>query len=86
MNWKIILSKIREAREEIEKIESEINSDSKLDETQLELSLRHAYHHLNFAWNTRNIETKIYKNLSKNEYKKWGQFPKGFDDLNSFGE
>ncbi len=86
MNYEIILSNLREAREELDKLESKIKSSDKPDEIELELSLRHTYHHLNFAWNVRNLETEKYKNLTDTDFREWGKFPNGFDDLNSFGE
>jgi tRNA(Ile2) C34 agmatinyltransferase TiaS len=81
LNWEIILSNIQEAKEELEKLENDIASSEKPDEVELELSLKHTYHHLNFAWNIRNLETEKYKNLTDTEFKKWSEFPKGFDGL-----
>jgi hypothetical protein len=43
--------------------------------------LQHAYHHLNFAWNTRRISTKHYSNLTDKEFNKWGKFPKEIDSF-----
>ena len=86
MNYEIILSDLREVREEIEKLESKINSPDKPDEVDFELSLRHTYHHLNFAWNIRNLETEKYKNLIDTDFHEWGKFPNGLDDLAAFGE
>ncbi len=86
LNWKIILSNVKEAREELEKLESEIASTRKPVEVELELSLRHAYHHLNSAWNVRYTKTHKYRNQTRSDFKKWGKFPKGFDDLETLGE
>jgi hypothetical protein len=85
LNWKIILSNIKEAREELAELELQIASTKKPVEVELELSLRHAYHHLNTAWNVRRTETEKYKNLTESDFKKWGQFPTGFDDLETYG-
>lgn len=86
MNYEIILSNLREACEEIEKLESKINSFDKPDEVDFELSLRHTYHHLNFAWNIRNLETEKYKNLKDTDFHEWGKFHNGFDDLSALGK
>ncbi|MGD0235355.1 MAG: hypothetical protein ABSC55_12575 [Syntrophorhabdales bacterium] len=75
-----MLTEIREAREELEKLEHKIASSNKPVEIKLELSLRHAYHHLNFAWNIRHIETGKYSNLTEADFKKWGKFPEGFNE------
>jgi hypothetical protein len=86
MNHKIILSNLQEAREELDKFEAKLNSSDKPDEVEFELSLRHAYHHLNFAWNIRNVETEKYKNLTDTDFREWSKFPNGFDDLDTFGD
>ena len=45
-----------------------------LEEAGLKVSLEHAYHHLNFAWNVRNKETKdADKHFDRDE-----KFPKAF--------
>ena len=85
LNWQIIQSNTREAREALEKIESRIASSKKPDEVELEISLRHAYHHLNTVWHARHATTKQYKNLTDSDFKKWGMFPKGFDHLETLG-
>lgn len=81
LNWKIILSNIKEAREELQELEKRIRSSEKLNEVYLEISLRHAYHHLNSAWNIRHTETKKYAHLTDSDFKKWGKFPRGLDTL-----
>jgi hypothetical protein len=85
LNWKIILSNIQEAREELEELESQITSTKKPCEVELEISLRHAYHHLNTPWNVRHTEREKYRNMTEVDFKKWGQFPAGFDDLETYG-
>jgi len=86
LNWKIIESNIKEAREELQKIESQIGKRNKPAAIELELSLRHAYHHFNCAWNIRHTETAKYQNLTENDFRNWGKFPKGFDDSETTGE
>jgi hypothetical protein len=81
LNWKIIRANIHEALEELEKLESHIASTNKPHEVELELSLRHAFHHINFAWNARHIETEKYRKLTKSDFDEWGKFPEGLDEL-----
>lgn len=81
LNWEIIKLNISEAREELEKIEEEIKSSDKPSEIDLSLSLRHAYHHLNFAWNIRNKSNEEYSNITDKDFKQWGLFPCGMDSL-----
>ena len=73
MNWKIIGSNIQEAREQLEEIERLISSKKYPSEGELQVMVEHAYHHLNFAWNTRRVATKQYKRLSDEEFKSIGE-------------
>ncbi len=86
LNWNIISSNIQEAIEELQKLDEKIASAKRPSETELELSLRHAYHHLNSAWHIRRTETNKYRNLTNSDFKKWGKFPRGFDNLETIGE
>ncbi|MFZ5341085.1 MAG: hypothetical protein ACOZBL_00475 [Patescibacteria group bacterium] len=81
LNWKIILSNINEARLELEELEKEIKSTKKPTDVKLEISLRHAYHHLNFAWNIRYEKSKKYSKVTDSNFTKWGKFPRGMDTL-----
>lgn len=81
LNWKIIRINIHEALKELEELESQIASTDKPDEFVLELSLRHAFHHINFAWNVRHIETEKYRKFTESDFKDWGKFPEGLDEL-----
>jgi hypothetical protein len=76
MNWKIIAGDIKEAREQLKQIEKAIADKDYPSEGGLLVMLEHAYHHLNFAWNTRRISTKHYASLTDKEFNKWGKFPK----------
>jgi len=73
MNWKIIESNIREAREQLEEIERLISSKKYPCEEELQVMVEHAYHHLNFAWNTRRVTTKEYRKLTDEEFNRWGK-------------
>ncbi len=85
LNWQIILSNVKEARKELEELEKTIESGES-EQIELEISLRHAYHHLNFAWNTKNIPSEKYANLTDSEFKEWGRFPQDFDSLEVQGD
>lgn len=76
LNWKIILSNVAEAREQLQKIERRVRRGGRLSEEELEVLIRHAYHHLNFAWNVRHVATSRYANLNDQEFRRWGRYPK----------
>lgn len=75
MNRQIIESNIREAREQLEKIEKSVAAGKRLSEGELFVMLQHAYHHLNFAWNARKVSNSRYAKLSEEEFNEWGKYP-----------
>jgi hypothetical protein len=46
---------------------------------KLEIDLRHAYHHMNFAWHIRRIDPQKYIHRSTRNFRGWGKFPAGLD-------
>jgi hypothetical protein len=79
LNWKIIESNIAEAKEELENIEKQIQSSKKPNIAEFQISLQHAYHHLNFAWNAKYKKTKEYKEMTNKDFKKCGKYPKDIE-------
>ena len=75
----MIKSNIAEAREELEVIEAKIDSDEMLDEVEYQIKMEHVYHHLNFAWNVRNISRDRYVNLTDQDFNKFGKFPEDIE-------
>lgn len=75
LNWKITLSNLAEAREQIEQIEERAKNGKKPSEIEFQIMLEHVYHHLNFAWNIRHTATTVYANLSDEEFNKWSRYP-----------
>jgi hypothetical protein len=79
-NRKIIASNIREAIEELQKLEGKALNGTLLEE-QLQVGLLHAYHHLNFSWNVRRVSSSEYASLDKNRFEQWGRYPKDIENL-----
>jgi hypothetical protein len=77
INWKVVASNLAEAREEIEEFEALLAKRGRRSEVDLQLSLEHAYHHLNVAWNARRATMRQYRNLTDAQFNQWGRFPKG---------
>ena len=75
INWDLVASNLAEAREEIECLEAVVAKRRGLKEVALQLSLEHAYHHLNFAWNARHATSNQYSNLTDAQFNRWGAFP-----------
>ena len=74
LNYQIMLSNINEALDELENIKSKL-SDHSISEVELQIALRHTYHHMNFAWNIRYTPTEKYAKLSDKDFEKWGKYP-----------
>ena len=75
MNKGWILSHLREAHEELTKTITRIEAEDPVDEVLLEISLEHAYNHLNTAWNSRAMDDKAVAFLSEDDFYAWRQFP-----------
>jgi hypothetical protein len=65
---------LAEAIEQLQKTELKA-SDGTLLEEQLSVELLHAYHHLNFAWNTRRISKSGLSNCTKKQFEEWSKYP-----------
>jgi len=86
LNLELIFSNIQEAKDELEKLGKEIKADSEFDESQLGLSLAHAYHHINFAWNTRNQTDDECKKLKDDDFKRFSKFPVDIEKYGLLGK
>jgi hypothetical protein len=80
LNLEIIKSNLSEAREELEKLERKAKN-GELTEEELQIGLRHAYHHLNFSWNIRQISTSQYASLTQAQFDRWGRYPSEIETL-----
>jgi len=81
LNWRIILSNLEEAREQLEDIERRTKLRPRVSEEELQVFLQHVYHHLNFAWNARRVATARYANLTDGEFRQWGKYPKEIEKV-----
>ena len=80
LNRNVIQENMAEAIEELQRLLAKLAA-GKLDESEYEVGMQHAFHHLNFAWNTRYWPMKRHKKLSKADFKKGSQYPR---DLETF--
>jgi hypothetical protein len=74
-NKEIMKANISEAKEELEEIEKRLEKDD-YDEVELRIALEHAYHHLNYAWNIRNVSEEELVQHTDKDFKKWSRYPK----------
>jgi hypothetical protein len=75
LNRALVRRQIEEAREQLEDLEARLKKGPRLSEEELEILLGHAYHHLNFAWNSRHSSERAYRNLTDAQFQKWGRVP-----------
>jgi hypothetical protein len=79
INWLTIKMDIREARSQLQEIEQLLAKGQEVGEAELHVMLRHAYHHLNYAWNARYATTERYGQCTDRDFKRWGRYPKALD-------
>jgi hypothetical protein len=75
LNYNVLLTNVREAREELDRIERDLAASPKPDEESLRVAFEHAFHHLNFAWNARRVRDEHYAQLSDEDFDRWSEFP-----------
>ena len=74
INRKRMLRDISEAREQLEQIEHLLRSEAPV-------LFEHAYHHLNWAWNTRSVLKSRYDALTDRDFNAWANVPKDLEPL-----
>jgi hypothetical protein len=80
LNVEIIEGNLLEAIEELKKIRARA-LNGELNEGEFQVGLCHAYHHLNFAWNIRHVETSRYAHLTQADFDRWGKYPPEIEDI-----
>lgn len=83
MNKETILSDLREAKEELDRLIEEIEKDTDFDFDGYYVALQHIYHHLNTAWNIRKESEETIKEYPKDNFKKWRKFPNSDFDMDT---
>ncbi len=81
MNWKAILSNLKEAGEQIDDLVSSIESGDPPNQEEFQIFLRHAYFHLNFAWNARHVDPARYSSMTDEDFEDWGKYSSDVEDL-----
>lgn len=75
MNRESVLFHLREAHEAIEGLIQEIEDDADYDADVLYVDMQHVYHHVNTAWNTRDVSSERTHTCSQEDFDAWRQFP-----------
>lgn len=78
MNREWVVWNLREAKEELDRTISHLESDAEYDWPELSVAVVHLYHHLNTAWNSRDAPRERVEPISQEDFDRWRQMP---DDL-----
>ena len=79
MNKPWVSFHLKESSETLQKMIRAIESGAPITSEELEIGFRHAYEHLNTAWNSRFITDDKARNHTDWDFAEWRQFPR---DLN----
>jgi len=87
-DWDIMLFNFNEAWEELEimldravRQRDDNAPDGRFSIFALKISLGHAYHHVNFAWNSRHVERARVIRCGDRDFNAWDRFPRQFKSL-----
>lgn len=75
MNKEWLLSHFREAHEELTQIIRRVESDPNFGDIELEIALTHMYHHVNTAWNSRDVDPARAWACAQEDFDAWRVFP-----------
>jgi len=75
MNKEHILIHLTEAQEELSRTIQDLKEDKEYDYGNYLVAMMHLYHHINTAWNIRDISRERANNYSEEDFNKWRQMP-----------
>jgi hypothetical protein len=75
MNQRFILSNLKEAGEELQKLIQEMESRPDFSFEDFHCAMAHMYHHLNSAWNGRYVTNNEWRECTDENFEKWQKFP-----------
>lgn len=70
----LILSNLADARRQLAEIELSLQ-DPDYGEADFKTDMEHAYHHLNYAWNVRNVSDHDLDEQTHADFQRWSKFP-----------
>ena len=76
MNADFLVSNLKEAEEELCRLIAHINSAKNPSFEDFHVAMAHIYHHLNSAWNGRNITDHEWRECTDENWHKWRKFPR----------
>ena len=81
MNRDLLLFHLKEAKEELDQTIAQIEIEPDYDAAELRIAMSHLYHHLNTAWNGKDISRERHKTCSRSDFHTLRKFPQNEDLL-----
>ena len=79
INKDYVLFHLQEAYEELARTIAEIANESGYAQEEFTVAMAHLFHHLNTAWNARNVTVDRAAACSETDFERWRQFPKDLE-------
>jgi hypothetical protein len=79
MNRRAILFHLKEAKEQLDSTIAAIENDRGYSAGAFQVEMGHLYHHVNSAWNARDVSDKRHWKCSDKDYFNWEKFPKNWE-------
>jgi len=79
MNRDYIIFNLRIVMEKLEQTVRELQEDPKYGERKLMAAMKHAYRHMNTAWNARKCTEQAVQQCTIEDVEQWRQFPSDID-------
>jgi hypothetical protein len=75
MNRDQVLHHLRETRDAIDQMISDIEADATYEYGSFWVDMQHTYHHLNTAWNSRDASAAEVERSSDAQFNQWSALP-----------
>lgn len=75
LNKEYILFHLREAKEELDRTILDLERDPEYDFGEFSVAIQHLYHHVNTAWNAREVSVAEAEECSEENFYRWRLFP-----------
>lgn len=75
MNANVILFNLKEAEEELRRLIAAFEASPDYSFENYHVGMAHLYHHLNTAWNSRNVTREQWRDPSDGAFQRWEQMP-----------
>jgi hypothetical protein len=75
MNKPWVLFHLRQGRDELTRTIAKIEADPEYDYGEFSAAMAHLYHHLNTAWNSRDVSDEVTAAQTDEQFYQWRSFP-----------